>query len=1093
MASSGTAETLRVVVRVRGPRLDDGWLRIRGDSAESPLPAIVLDDGLGPATFECHSACGPEATQADVYEAARLNTIVENALIGISSTCMAFGRTASGKTYTMQGEVASMQGEVASMQEEHTPETEPAHSSEAPGTANISGHDSETSAANECAAGMMPRLLWSLFDKKRKIEAAGLERVEIVMSYVQVYCEKIHDLLADPSLPDSERGLSIKEDARSRLHVPNATVVPCPALSDALDVLSRGAAARSVAATRANRASSRSHALALIQVARSDATSTRYSQIYLVDLAGSESLDVHDDDARECARVAGRGEAAAKAARISECKSINVSLLALSRVIRSLSERKSHVPVRDSKLTRLLANSLGGNSAACLVVNVSPDVAHSTATIASLRFGRRAMQIQNVITVCERKNPKVIAAEAQKFLAEALALRNDSGALRRQCMELRERVDLISSSLLPRGGNDASAELVTSCHEDRIASDAFTLAARAQWAIAASAFGGEMLARCSIHEPRRAPAEKVKVFARIRPSALDDYHPEGAAALRVSDENTVVIRDRQNNEKSMKLSQCFTADATQADIFEKVGAPLVKSALEGVNGACIVFGQTGSGKTHTMLAPDGLAARIAGALVHPPQTETDDSTTETAQVDVKLSCIELYMNDLRDLFEPPTRVPSGAGRCSLKVYSARHGSTETGALRMPITSQADAVAAITLAARRRATASTNGNSTSSRSHAILTLQVERRTASATSSATLLLVDLAGSESERRVVAEQPFDNERAQRRHEGACINTSLFTLERVVAAVASASRHAPFRESKLTQLLQPALTGQGRTSIVLALRASDSDESRSTLAFGERAARLEVRPLRRGVPTLEVANRQLAAAKAALMAERESLEATRKEQGHLSLCVQQLLATKQPPTQEQMGCVDAPTDVASRGDEETAEGETDDGARVGRAWRELQWRASAERRQERHGSTFQVLPPPLKLSILEYLCSSFAGQTPCKGVSVSHTTRAQRAAPLAIALTRVTCTCRAWHHDAIAGPRAARLWLEPIGELRMAAAALGDGPETLSTDHSQAGEAFRLAVQRFARLRMNRAAKPTAPDGAAAPVGLTLLPPAAC
>ena len=275
MASSGTAETLRVVVRVRGPRLDDGWLRIRGDSAESPLPAIVLDDGLGPATFECHSACGPEATQADVYEAARLNTIVENALIGISSTCMAFGRTASGKTYTMQGEVASMQGEVASMQEEHTPETEPAHSSEAPGTANISGHDSETSAANECAAGMMPRLLWSLFDKKRKIEAAGLERVEIVMSYVQVYCEKIHDLLADPSLPDSERGLSIKEDARSRLHVPNATVVPCPALSDALDVLSRGAAARSVAATRANRASSRSHALALIQVARSDATSTR--------------------------------------------------------------------------------------------------------------------------------------------------------------------------------------------------------------------------------------------------------------------------------------------------------------------------------------------------------------------------------------------------------------------------------------------------------------------------------------------------------------------------------------------------------------------------------------------------------------------------------------------------------------------------------------------------------------------------------------------------------------------------------------------------------------------------------------------------
>jgi hypothetical protein len=139
-------------------------------------------------------------------------------------------------------------------------------------------------------------------------------------------------------------------------------------------------------------ASSRSHALALVQVARSDAGATRFSQIYLVDLAGSESLDVHDD--AKSAYDHGRGDAAAKAARISECKSINVSLLALSRVIHSLSERETHVPVRDSKLTRLLANSLGGTSSACLVINVSPDKVHASAAVSSLRFGKRAMAIQ---------------------------------------------------------------------------------------------------------------------------------------------------------------------------------------------------------------------------------------------------------------------------------------------------------------------------------------------------------------------------------------------------------------------------------------------------------------------------------------------------------------------------------------------------------------------------------------------------------------------------------------------------------------------------------------------------------------------------
>lgn len=172
--------------------------------------------------------------------------------------------------------------------------------------------------------------------------------------YVEIYMEHVVDLLS-PVIGGSMTHASQNEkytkqgmrEAADNLYLPQVTEMPVTSVTEALDIMRMGNKNRHMAETQMNRHSSRSHAVFIVTVTNSvDRSRQKFAQLYLVDLAGSERLD----------------KTGAVGARLDEAKQINKSLLALGQVIWALAHKQKHVPYRDSKLTQLLRNCLGGKS-----------------------------------------------------------------------------------------------------------------------------------------------------------------------------------------------------------------------------------------------------------------------------------------------------------------------------------------------------------------------------------------------------------------------------------------------------------------------------------------------------------------------------------------------------------------------------------------------------------------------------------------------------------------------------------------------------------------------------------------------------------
>ncbi|CAM9888310.1 unnamed protein product, partial [Heterosigma akashiwo] len=190
--------------------------------------------------------------------------------------------------------------------------------------------------------------------------------------------EKIQDLLDEFR---AKGNLQVREDPQKGIYVAGATEKYVTSEEELLEVMTLGARNRAVAATGMNEGSSRSHSVFIITVQQVRAVnSSKTGMLYLVDLAGSEMV-----------RKTG-----ASGHQLEEAKTINKSLSALGQVINALTDdRASHVPYRDSKLTRVLQNSLGGNCKTALVICCSPSSFNAPETVSTCRFGQRAKRIQN--------------------------------------------------------------------------------------------------------------------------------------------------------------------------------------------------------------------------------------------------------------------------------------------------------------------------------------------------------------------------------------------------------------------------------------------------------------------------------------------------------------------------------------------------------------------------------------------------------------------------------------------------------------------------------------------------------------------------
>ncbi|XP_023769643.1 kinesin-like protein KIN-12D isoform X1 [Lactuca sativa] len=303
--------------------------------------------------------------------------MVENCLSGYNSCIFAYGQTGSGKTHTMLGEI------------------------------------NELDLKPSPQRGMTPRMFEFLFARIIAEEESRMDErltYNCKCSFLEIYNEQITDLL-DPS----STNLQLREDVKKGVYVENLTECEVHTVGDILRLLSRGSANRRVAATNMNRESSRSHSVFTCVIEsrwEKDSTSNlRFARLNLVDLAGSERQKT----------------SGAEGERLKEAANINKSLSTLGHVIMVLVDganaRTRHVPYRDSRLTFLLQDSLGGNSKTMIIANVSPSICSATETLNTLKFAQRAKLIQNNAVVNEDASGDIMVLQQQiQLLKEELAI-----------------------------------------------------------------------------------------------------------------------------------------------------------------------------------------------------------------------------------------------------------------------------------------------------------------------------------------------------------------------------------------------------------------------------------------------------------------------------------------------------------------------------------------------------------------------------------------------------------------------------------------------------------------------------------------------
>ncbi len=294
-----------------------------------------------------------KSRQADIFEFS-IRSTVSDVLAGYNGTVFAYGQTGAGKSYTMMGDMEDMQNK-----------------------------------------GIIPRIVEQLFAAFQT--APQHMEFTVKVGYMEIYMERIRDLLN----PQKDN-LAIHEDKLHGVYVKDLTEAYANSAEEVYAYLQIGQRSRVTAATNMNQESSRSHSVFVITISQKDTiTGTQKSGVlYLVDLAGSEKV----------------GKTGASGQTLEEAKKINKSLSALGMVINSLTDGKSsHIPYRDSKLTRILQESLGGNSRTTLIINCSPSSYNDAETVSTLRFGMRAKTIKNKAKI----NAELSPAELKRQLKSA--------------------------------------------------------------------------------------------------------------------------------------------------------------------------------------------------------------------------------------------------------------------------------------------------------------------------------------------------------------------------------------------------------------------------------------------------------------------------------------------------------------------------------------------------------------------------------------------------------------------------------------------------------------------------------------------------
>ncbi|XP_019441319.1 PREDICTED: kinesin-like protein KIN-14I isoform X1 [Lupinus angustifolius] len=327
----------------------------------------------------------------------------------------------------------------------------------------------------------------------------------------------------------------------------------------------------------------------------------------------------------------------------------------------------------------------------------------------------------------------------------------------------------------------------------------------------------------------------IRVYCRVRPFLSGQ--PNFVSSVDSIEDGTITISIPSKNGKgrrSFNFNKVFGQSSGQAEVFSDM-QPLIRSVLDGFNVCIFAYGQTGSGKTYTMTGPKEITEKSQGVNYRALSDLflTADQRKDTFHYDVSVQMIEIYNEQVRDLL-----VTDGTNK-RLEIRSnSNKGLSVPDASLVPVSSTINVIELMNLGQRNRAVGATALNDRSSRSHSCLTVHVQGRNLT---SGTLLrgcmhLVDLAGSE---RVDKSEATGDRLKEAQH----INKSLSALGDVIASLAQKNQHVPYRNSKLTQLLQDSLGGQAKTLMFVHIspEADSIGETISTLKFAERVATVEL------------------------------------------------------------------------------------------------------------------------------------------------------------------------------------------------------------------------------------------------------------
>lgn len=384
-------ETVKVMVRCRPLNSSEKAKKCNTSvSIDNDTNQIVLKkpgEDIVEKDFSYDYVFGPATPQPQIYEESAFS-LVESVVEGYNGTIFAYGQTGCGKTHTMIGDPSSDEGK-----------------------------------------GIIPRTFEHII---AVIESTKDKQFLVRVSFIEIYNEEVHDLLSK----DVKARYELKESPEKGVFIKDLNQMVVHSVSEMEKYLNLGNKSRSTGETLMNNTSSRSHCIFTLYIENSVEAKIRAGKLNLVDLAGSER----------------QSKTQATGDRLKEAQKINLSLSALGNVISALVDGKSsHIPYRDSKLTRLLQDSLGGNTKTIMIANVSPADYNYDETLSTLRYASRAKFIKN--------KPKINEDPKDALLREySDEIRKLKELLERQGGSIEQPLELSSNKSFHKQGSGVYRE-----------------------------------------------------------------------------------------------------------------------------------------------------------------------------------------------------------------------------------------------------------------------------------------------------------------------------------------------------------------------------------------------------------------------------------------------------------------------------------------------------------------------------------------------------------------------------------------------------------------------------------------------------------